>query len=169
MPTFFPRQTIEFRIEEPKAFRKFSVSLLGMAIVTGALLRLYRAVVLTHGSNNWVYLGSAFAVAMIFLLGMVTAHLANYPLHQYFWRAPAFAAVEVAAEMATSALLMYFGQEPNGTVRAHWDDWVGMGLNALLIRGLSIVFWGLALAGVVHLVRRTIVHEDEEEPEVDPG
>ena len=165
MPIFFPRQTIELRLEEPKAFRKFSFSLVEMAIVTGVLLRIYRVVVLTHGSNNWLYFGGAFAVGMIFLLGMLTAHLANYPLPQYFWRAPAFAAIEVAAEMATSALLIFLGHEPNGTVLAHWDDWVGMGLNALLIRGLSIVFWGLALAGVVQLVRRTIVREEEDDAE----
>src|SRR5215212_6222487 len=116
MPTFFPRQTIELRLEEPKAFRKFSFSLVEMAIVTGVLLRFYRALVLTHGSNNWLYLGGAFAVGMAFLLGMLTAHLANYPLHQYLWRAPAFAAIEVAAEMGASALLIYLGYEANGTV-----------------------------------------------------
>ena len=47
MPTFFPRQTIEIRFEEPKAFRKFSFSLVEMAIVTGVLLRIYRLFVLT--------------------------------------------------------------------------------------------------------------------------
>jgi hypothetical protein len=47
-------------------------------------------------------------------------------------------------------------------VAAHWDDWFGLARNALLLRGLSIVLWGLILAGVVQLVRRTIVHEDEE-------
>jgi len=165
MPTFFPRQTVELRLEEPKAFRRFSFSLVEMAIVTGVLLRVYRLLVLTHGSNNWLYLGGMLAVGMLFLLGMLTAHLANYPLHQYFWRAPLFALVEIVSEMATSALLIAVGREPNGTVRAHWDDWMGMGLNALLVRGLPIVLWGLVLAGVVQLVRRTIVHEDDE-PEV---
>jgi hypothetical protein len=105
-------------------------------------------------------------VGLIFLLGMLTAHLANYPLHQYLWRAPVFALIEVATEMATSALLLALGREANGTVRAHWDDWVGMGLNALLYRGLAIVVWGLILAGVVQLVRRTIVHEDDEPDEL---
>src|SRR3982751_2871389 len=130
MPTFFPRQTIELRLEEPKAFRKFSFSLLEMAVVTGVLLRVYRVLVLTHGSNNWLYIGGSIAVGLIFLLGMLTAHLANYPLHQYVWRAPAFAFLEVAAEMVVSALLIAVGHEANGTVRAHWDDWVGLGLNA---------------------------------------
>lgn len=162
MASFFPRQTAELRIEEPKAFRKFSLSLLEMAIVTGVLVRIFRMLVLTHGSNNWLYLGGSVVLGLIFLLGMVTAHLANYPLHQYLWRAPTFAAVEVAAEMATSALLIALGHEPNGTVRAHWDDWAGLGLNALLTRGLGIVLWSLILAGVVQLVRRTIVEEDDE-------
>jgi hypothetical protein len=165
MPTFFPRQTVEFRIEEPKAFRKISFSLVGMALVTGVVVRVYRLFVLTHGSNNWIYLGGAFALGTVFLFGMLTAHLANYPLHQYLWRAPAFAVIDVLAEMAASALLISVGWEPNGTVRAHWDDWLGMGLNALLIRGMSIVLWALALAVIVSLVRRTIVQEEEDEAE----
>jgi hypothetical protein len=166
MPSFFPNTTVEIKIEEPQAFRRFSFSLAEMAIVTGVLVRILRLLALTHGSNNWFYLGSMLAVGLIFLLGMLTAHLANYPLHQYLWRAPVFALIEVATEMATSALLLALGREANGTVRAHWDDWVGMGLNALLYRGLAIVVWGLILAGVVQLVRRTIVHEDDEPDEL---
>ena len=166
MPSLFPRQTVEWRLEEPKAFRRFSRSLVEMAIVTGVLLRIFRVLTLTHGSNNWLYLGGMLALGMLFLLGMVTAHLANYPLHQYLWRAPAFAIIEVLAEMATSALLIALGREANGTVRAHWDDWAGLGLHALLYRGLAIVVWGLILAGVVSLVRRTLVHEDEESSEI---
>jgi hypothetical protein len=160
MPSFFPKQTTELRFEEPQAFRRFSYSLGEMAVVTGVLVRLYRLLVLTHGSNNWFYLGGTFALGLIFLVGMATAHLANYPLHQYLWRAPLFALIEVASEMATSAVLIAIGHEANGTVRAHWDDWVGLGLNALLVRGLSIVLWSLILAGVVQLVRRTLVRED---------
>jgi len=162
MPAFFPRHTSELRFEEPKAFRKLSFSLVEMGIATGVLIRLYRVLILTHGSNNWIYLGGVFALGIVFLLGMLTAHLGNYPLHQYLWRAPMFALVEVAAEMGTSALLIALGHEANGTVRAHWDDWVGMSLNALLIRGLAIVLWGLILGGVVQLVRGRIVHEDDE-------
>ena len=162
MPSFFPTHSIELRLEEPKAFRRISFSLVEMAVLTGVVLRVFRVLVLTHGSNNWLYLGGVFSLAMIFLLGMLTAHLANYPLHQYLWRAPSFAAIEVASEMAVSALLIAVGREANGTVRAHWDDWVGLGLNALWMRGLAIVVWGLILALVVQLVRRTIVHEDDE-------
>lgn len=162
MANFFPRQTIELRLEEPKAFRRFSFSLVEMAIVTGILVRIYRVLILTHGSNNWLYLAGVSTVGVLFLLGMATAHLANYPLRQYLWRAPYFALVEVASEMATSALLIWLGREAMGTVRAHWDDWVGMAMNALLIRGLAIVVWAAILAGVVTLVHRAGIQEEEE-------
>lgn len=161
MATFFPRQTIQLHLEEPRAFRRFSFSLVEMALVTGVLVRLYRVVILTHGSNHWLYLTGVSIVGIAFLLGMLTAHLANYPMRQYLWRAPVFALVEVGAEMATSALLIALGHEANGTVRAHWDDWVGMSLHALLYRGIGIVLWGAILAGVVSLVHRAGVHEDE--------
>jgi hypothetical protein len=168
MPTFFPRHTVEIRLEEPKAFRKFSYSLVEMAIVTGVLLRVYRLFTLTHGSDNWFYIGSVFAIGFAVLLGMLTAHLANYPLHQYAWRAPLFALVEVAAEMVTSALLIAVGHERNGSVAAHWDDWGGMAIGTLTRRGIAIILWTLILAGVIAIVRRTkLVEEEEDEPEVD--
>jgi len=165
MANFFPRQTLEFKFEEPKAFRRISFSLIEMAVITGILVRVYRVVVITHGSNNWLYIGGTITLGVVFLLGMLTAHLANYPLHQYPWRGPAFAAVEVLAEMTVSALLIAVGHEANGTVRAHWDDWVGLGLNALLFRGLAIVIWTLLLGGAIQIVRK-VVHEDEEPAEV---
>jgi len=165
MANFFPKQTLEFKFEEPKAFRRISFSLVEMAIITGILVRVYRVVVLTHGSNNWLYIGGTITLGVVFLLGMLTAHLANYPLHQYPWRGPAFAVIEVLAEMSVSALLIAVGHEANGTVRAHWDDWVGLGLNALVYRGLAIVVWTLLLGGVIQIVRR-LVHEDDEPLEV---
>jgi hypothetical protein len=169
MPSFFPRHTVELKIEEPKAFRKLSYSLVEMAIVTGIVWRIYRVVALTHGANNWLYAFVVITLAAIFLIGMLTAHLANYPLHQYLWRASAFAGIEVVAEMAMSALLISLGREANGSVRAHWDDWPGMALNALLLRGLIFIGWGLILAGVVKLLQRAGVHEDEEpEPAPEP-
>jgi len=161
MPNFFPRHTLELHIVEPKAFRRISFSLAEMAVVTGILVRVYRVVVLTHGPTNWLFIGLTVAIGAVFLLGMLTAHLANFPLSQYLWRAPLFAAIEVGAEMLTSVLLIALGREANGTVRAHWDDWVGMGLNALLIRGLAIMLWAALLAGAIQIARRTVGEEEE--------
>jgi hypothetical protein len=162
----FPRHTVEFHIEEPKAFRRLSRSLVEMAIVTGVLARVYRVIILTHGPNNWLYLGGVLALGAIFLIGMLTAHLANYPLHQYLWRAPLFALVEVAAEMATSTMLIAVHHEANGTVRAHWDDWFGMAAHALLYRGLIFVLWGFIVAGAILLLRETRIVKEDDEPDV---
>ena len=161
MPNFFPRHTLELHIVEPKAFRRFSFSLAEMALVTGVLVRVYRVFVLTHGPTNWLFIGLTFGLGAVFLLGMVTAHLANFPLSQYLWRAPLFALAEVAAEMGASALLIALGREANGTVRAHWDDWVGMSLNALLVRGLAIMIWAGLLALAVQIARKTVGEEEE--------
>lgn len=165
MPSFFPRHTVELKIEEPKAFRKLSYSLVEMAIVTGVIWRIYRVLAFTHGTNNWLYAFVVITLAAVLLVGMLTAHLANYPLHQYLWRAPAFAGIEVVSEMVTSAVLLAVGLEANGSVRAHWDDWPGMALNAVLVRGLIFIAWGLILAGVVKVVQRVGVREDDEPQE----
>ncbi|HEY0995288.1 MAG TPA: hypothetical protein VGD77_04815 [Gemmatimonadaceae bacterium] len=170
MAGFFPRHTVDLKFEEPAAFRRFSFSLVEMALVTGVVTRLYRSLVLTHGVNSWWYLGLTFGVGMLFYMGMATAHLANFPIHRWTWRAPAFAALGVVAEMATSALLIALGREPNGTVRAAWADWPAMAGRALVFRVLLVSVWALLLAGIVLLVRRSGVAvpdlEDEaEQPE----
>lgn len=165
MPALFPRHTVDWKIEEPAAFRRFSYSLVEMALVAGILLRVFRSFAMTHGSDSWLYLGGTFAVGLLVLLFMVTAHLANFPLQKWTWRAPLFAAAEVAAEMLASLLLIAVGREPNGSVRATWSDWPSMAGSALVSRVAAIVLWALLLAGIVLLVRRTIVHQDEPDDE----
>jgi hypothetical protein len=135
-----------------------------MALVTGVLVRVYRSVVLTHGSSSVFYIGTTMTIALLFVIGMATAHLANYPLHQWFWRAPAFVALEVAGEMATSLFLIWLAREPNGTVRAHYGDWFGMLSRTLLTRGLVVVLWSLALSGIIQVVRTRLVKEEADDP-----
>ena len=156
-------------MEEPPAFRRFSYSLVEMAVVTGILLRIYRSFALTHGSNSLLYIGGTLSLGFLILFAMVTAHLANYPVQKWVWRAPLFAAIEWAAEMATSVLLIWVGREPNGTVRAEWSDWPSMAVRSLVARSGAIMLWALLLAGIVVLVRRTIVHQDEPEDEEAPA
>ena len=163
MHTFFPRHTVEWKIEEPRAFRRLTFSLVEMALITGVLLRIFRSFVLTHGSNSWLYLGGTFVMGLLFLLAMTTAHLANFPIQRWAWRAPLFALVETGAEMATSALLVFVGREPNGTVRAEWSDWSSMAVGTFATRGAVILVWALLLAGIVQIVRRLMVRGIVEE------
>jgi hypothetical protein len=167
--TFFPKQTIEWKIEEPRAFRRLSLSLVEMGLVTGILLRIFRSFVLTHGSNRWLYLGGTFAFGLLFMLLMTTAHLSNFPIQRWAWRAPLFALLEWCGEMATSLFLIWVGREPYGTVRAEWHDWLTMAVGALATRGVAIVLWSLLLAGIVQIVRRLMAASLEEEKEELPA
>lgn len=161
--SFFPRQTIEWHIEEPRAFRRLSLSLVEMALLTGVLLHVYRSYVLTRGATGWLLFGGALAFGILFLLFMTTAHLANFPIQKWAWRAPAFAAIEWAGEMATGFLLILIGREPNGTVRAELHDWPSMAVGTLETRAATILIWSLLLAGIVQIVRRLMAETIEEE------
>jgi hypothetical protein len=163
--SFFPRQTIEWHIEEPRAFRRLSLSLIEMSLVTGVLLHVYRAYVLTHGANGWLFFGGSLALGLLFLLFMTTAHLANFPIQKWAWRAPAFALLECTGEMMTSLLLIWLGREPLGSARAEWHDWPAMAMGTLATRGLLILVWSLMLAGIVQIVRRVMAGTVEEEKE----
>ena len=169
MTSFFPRHSVEWRLEEPQAFRRLSISLVEMALLTGVVLRVLRALTFTHGRASWLFYGAAFLVGLLVLLGMTTAHLANWTLRSWVWRAPLFALVEVAGEMATSLLLIALRREPEGAVRAEFHDWPSMALRAFLQSELSICLWAALLAGVILFVRRSGIAEGvEEEPVVDP-
>lgn len=165
MSNYFPQNTSTMRTEQPTVFRRLSLSLVEMALITGLLVRVYRSLVLTHGSSSLFYIGSTVTVGLLFIIGMTTAHLSNYPLHHWVWRAPAFAGLEVVGEMATSLFLVWVSREPNGTVRAHYGDWPSMAIWTLVLRALVIVVWSLILAGIVQLVRRgRLVKEEADDP-----
>jgi hypothetical protein len=155
MPSYFPRKTVEWRLEEPPAFRKLSLSLVEMALLAGVVLRVIRALTFTYGRVSWLYYGLAFVAGTFLLLGMATAHLSNFTLRSWTWRAPLFAVVEAAGEMATSLLLIWMRREPEGTARAAFHDWPSMSLRALLQSELSICVWALVLAGAIVFVRRS--------------
>jgi len=169
MSSFFPRHTVEWRLEEPAAFRRLSLSLIEMALLAGVALRLLRALTFTLGRASWLFYGLAFVVGLLILLGMATAHLANWTLRSWVWRAPLFALVETVGEMGTSLLLIALRREPEGAVRAEFHDWPSMALRAFLQSELSICVWAALLAGVILFVRRSgMAPGVEEEPVVDP-
>ena len=168
MSSFFPRHSVEWRLEEPPAFRRLSLSLFEMALLAGVVLRVLRALTFTHARASWLFYGAAFVVGLLVLLGMTTAYLANWTLRSWTWRAPVFALVETAGEMATSLVLIALRREPEGASRAEFHDWPSMALRAFLQSELSICLWAALLAGVILFVRRSgIAPGVEAEPVVD--
>jgi hypothetical protein len=168
MSSFFPRQTVEWRVEEPAAFRRLSLSLVEMALLTGIVLRVLRALAFTHGRVSWLFYGFVFVVGTLVLLGMTTAHLANFPVRAWLWRAPVFALVEVIGEMTTSLLLIALRREPEGTSRADFHDWPSMSMRALLQSELTICLWALLLAAAIIFVRRSGMARDVDSDPLDP-
>lgn len=162
MTPYFPRTTVEWpKFEEPPAFRRFSMSIWEMALVTGVLFRVYRALSMTVGpTSNWVYFGATVAFGALFLLGMATLHLGNYPLKRWLWRAPVFGALEAAAESLTSLGLILAHREPIGSERAHLHDWVEIAASTFLWRIIVVSMFALLLAGVVQFVRYLLLRRE---------
>jgi hypothetical protein len=156
MAKYFPRTTNEIRSDEQSAFRALTRSVVEMGLLTGVVLRIFRSLVLTHGSNSWLYLGGMFAIGAIFLVAMTTLHLANFPLRRWLWRAPLLGAVVALGEMAVSLALIVAGREPTGTVRAELADWPAIAVGVLLFRMTAVCGWALLLAGAVSVARTAL-------------
>lgn len=164
MSTFFPKHTIQWHFEEPTVLRRFSLSLWEMALLTGVVIRLYRAVVINYGGTSWVWF-TAVGLGVLLFCAMATMHLANFPVRRWVWRAPVFGAVEVAAESATSLALIWLGREPHGSTRAEFSDWPSLVTSAIVTRELTVIGWAAVLALIVGIVRRAILREPmEDEP-----
>ena len=84
----------EWDIEEPAAFTRIARSPLELALITGAVMRIFRALVLTSGTASSSYLGAALVLGTLFLLGMATLHLGRFPVREWPYRAPLFAIFE---------------------------------------------------------------------------
>jgi hypothetical protein len=132
--------------------RRIASSLLEVTLVTGVLLRTFRALVLNMGTDP-VRLWGGFALGMIFLVAMLTAHVSHYHVRQWLWRVPAFAVLEATAEMLMSLVLIALHREPWGTVRADFHDWPALAADVLVLRLLLLCTFGLVLAAVVQSVR----------------
>lgn len=161
MPSFFARHTGEWQLEEPAAFRKLSVSLLEMALLAGVTIRLYRAILLGLAAPaGWLTLGIGFAIGAIFLLGMAAAHLGNFSVHRWLWRAPAFGALVGVAEALTGLALIALRREPLGSARATFSDWPSMALSTVVTRTIVISVFAIVLAAVAQGVRLLLVRRE---------
>jgi hypothetical protein len=142
------------RLQEPPAFTKLARSLIDMALVTGIVARLYRALVLSRAETpTGVYVALTFSIGAIFVLLMAALHLGRFPLRDWLWRAPGFAAAEGLVEMITSAVLIALSREPLGSGAAQFSDWPHMFVRTIGWRIVTIVLFALVLAAVVKWVR----------------
>jgi hypothetical protein len=162
MSEFFPRTTVSWKIEEPAALRRLSLSLPYMTLLTGVSMRLWRSYTLTHGApDSWPWVGGTFLAGLVFLLLMTTLHLGNYTLRHWTWRAPAFAVLESGAEIVMSLALTTIGLEPLGADTAELSDWLPTAIRILFWRLLGVSLFALVLAIVVFVVRRLLLAADD--------
>jgi len=149
----------EWDLEEPAAFARIARSPVELALITGVVIRLFRALVLTRGAVSSSYLFAALVLGTLFLLGMATLHLGRFPVREWPWRAPLFAVFETAGEMAISLLLISLHREPLGTARAEFMDWQPMATAVLFWRLIGVCVWALLLGTTVQFVRGRVLKE----------
>jgi hypothetical protein len=152
-------KTSEWDLEEPAAFARIARSPVELALITGVVMRLFRAVVLTNGDVTSGYLAAALVLGTLFLLGMATLHLGRFPVREWPWRAPLFAIFETTGEMAISLVLIALHREPWGTARAEFIDWQAMATGVLFWRVLGVSLWALLLGLTVSFVRGRVLKE----------
>ncbi|HZK77709.1 MAG TPA: hypothetical protein VFC35_02290 [Gemmatimonadaceae bacterium] len=149
-----------WRVREPAAFTRLARSLVDMALVTGIIARLYRAMVLSRSTSANGFFIVTLTIGALFLLAMATIHLSRFPLRDWLWRAPAFAALEGVFEMLVSLLLISMHRESLGTGAAHFRDWPGMAMGTIGWRIVTISLFSLLLAGVVKWVRYLLLRKE---------
>jgi hypothetical protein len=157
MVRFAPTSTGAWDAYEASAVRKFSRSLTAMAIVTGIVWRLCRALFLGTGpTESPLFFGSVIALGVLVFFGMATLHVGNFPLKRWLWRVPVFALVESLAEVATSALLIAVGGETYGSAMAVWRDLTSIAVTVLSTHVLVLSIYAGVLALVVQGIRRSV-------------
>jgi hypothetical protein len=157
MVRFAPPNTGAWDAYEASAVRKFSRSLVAMAISTGVAWRLCRALFVGTGpTDSPLFFGSVLALGVLVFFGMATLHIGNFPLRRWLWRVPLFAVVEGLAEVATSAMLIAVGREPYGSALAVWSDLGSIAATVLTTHVVVLSIYGGILALVVQGIRRSV-------------
>ena len=161
MSPFFPESPFSgTRVDSLLA--KFPRSLVPMAVFTGIVVHSYIWLVLTRASVNfgWIALLLAFSGRFVLLLALATVYLGNHPVRQWIWRAPAFAALEVAVEAIMVAALIRIRVERIGTEHAHRTDWWGIVSDIMIYHGIAILVFSAILAVVVQTVRYALLKHE---------
>jgi hypothetical protein len=162
MPRFFPQHTVEWRVQEPRFVRRLSLQLVPMALVAGMLSRLLRwAVMGVSGSNLVLVLG--IVLGLFTVLGLATAHLGNFPVRHWLWRAPLFGFLVGVADALASGVLTLLGLERFGTSEAHFNDWVASVGQVIMVRLLLVSLFAAVLAAAVQIVRYALLKREHRE------
>jgi hypothetical protein len=142
-------------VARPATWRTFSRNTLELAGITGVVLRLYRAAVLSLESfSSWPMFIGALIVAVVLLCAVLTWNLSNFPIRRWPSRVAVFLGIEVASEFGMSSVLIALRREPLGSGMATWHDWWPLAGQTLLERGLVMAAYATLLAGAMWLVTR---------------
>lgn len=169
MADFIARQNSErlrqrlvsgLKVREPPAFSRLARSIVEIALVTGVLVRLFRAVAITRNTGGGLYYATMLVLGGGFVLLMATVHLSRFPLRQWTWRAPAFAVLESAFESIASLFLIAAHREPLGTGAATFGDWPGMAGSIFLRHTIVLSLFAAVLALTVKLVRYQLLKRE---------
>jgi hypothetical protein len=155
----------EWDLEEPAAFARIARSPFELALITGVVMRLFRAVVLTQSNASSTFLGASLVLGTLFLLGMATLHLGRFPVREWPYRAPLFAVFETTGEMTVSLVLIALHREPWGTARAEFVDWQAMATGVVFWRVLGVSVWALLLGTTVSFIRGRVLKDTGREVE----
>lgn len=153
MSRFFPREVIQWRDQRLHPLRAFSLSTLELAGITGIVIRLFRVVAMSASTPMFVL---GLVMAVLFLCGMLTWHLGNFPLRRWPLRVVWFTLIEASTELGVSSMLIALKLEPLGTGLAGWHDWWSLAGQTLLERVVIVLIYSLMLAASVQLVRRML-------------
>ena len=153
MSRFFPREVIQWRDQRLHPLRAFSLSTLELAGITGIVIRLFRVVAMSASTPMFVL---GLVMAVLFLCGMLTWHLGNFPLRRWPLRVVWFTLIEASTELGVSSMLIALKVEPLGTGLAGWHDWWSLAGQTLLERVVIVLIYSLMLAASVQLVRRML-------------
>jgi hypothetical protein len=161
MSPFFPESPFSGpRVDSLLA--KLPRSLIPMAVFTGIVVHSYIWLVLARASVHfgWIALLLAFSGRFVLLLALATVYLGNHPVRQWIWRAPAFAALEIAVEAIMVAALIQIRIERIGTEHAHRTDWWGIVSDIMIYHGIAILVFSAILAVVVQTVRYALLKHE---------
>jgi hypothetical protein len=146
----FPRHTIAWKIEHKTRLRRVALSLPWYGLGCGAVLRAYRWLVLALiAPAAWGSILFTITIGIALICGLAAAHLANFTLRTWRWRAPLLGAFFGLGESLASLVLTLLGQERMGRSLATLAEWPATLLNVVLTRTVIVSLFALALGAVV--------------------